>query len=735
MKYTLVPLAALLSVFSASAVAQDVSESSSDVAPALEEIVVSEFRPVLATDLNTSITQMGQDTIENAAISNFEELIPLVPNMNWSGEGSRGRYFQLRGIGELEQYEGAPNPSVGFIIDDIDLSGVGGISSLFDIQQAEVLRGPQATRFGASALAGMVYMESMNPTTDLDVNSELTVGSDDTYALGGAVGGALSDTVGARISAYKFTNNGFRDNVYLGRDDTNERDELTVRGKLEWNFAGDWTVKLSGLAADYKNGYDAWAIDNGDKTYSDKPGRDEQKTTGTSLRFDGPIGSAVDFVSITGYAKSDIFFSFDGDWGNNPYWNQVVSENVNAPVSGYIYDFEYLNNRERTSVTQEFRFVSSEDGRIFGDTTDWLFGVYASSLNEDNDINSFGYQDDTVYLYDFPFGESTQSEYESTNISAFGRLSSQLGERWQLSGGLRVERWSAEYKDRFEDYVYDPGNVLRNEFKPEETMWGGDINLSYQVTENARLYGLVSRGYKAGGFNPSLARAGIAGSEEAIPYDPEYILNYELGVKGRWAGGRVLADVVVFRMDRDDMQIRNSAQLDPNNPNTFIFVTSNGEGYSYGLEASAAWQVFEPWKLYGSLGVLESSVDKYKYDDPANSIQGREFAHAPNYNANLGTELLFSRGWFGRVDLNAVDSFYFDYSHNEKSKAYYTLNAKVGKSWGNFSAYLWGRNLTDENYQTRGFFFGNEPPDFPSTLYTKFGDPRTYGVTLNYRIR
>jgi len=708
----------------------------------LEEIVVSEFRPSLATDLNSSITQFSQGTIEDAAQSNFEELIPLVPNMNWSGEGSRGRYFQMRGVGELEQYEGAPNPSVGFIIDDIDLSGVGGISSLFDVEQTEVLRGPQATRFGASALAGVVYMQSANPTDQLDINSELMVGTEDTYGLGGAVGGALTDTFGGRLSVYKYGNNGFRDNSYLSKDSTNERDELTARGKLEWNFAGDWTAKLSGLVADYKNGYDAWAIDNGSTTYSDNPGKDEQKTYGTSLKFSGPMSGAVDFVSITGYAKSDIFFSFDGDWGNDPYWNEVVEESQGQPYPGYVYDFEYLNKRQRTSFTQEFRLISGEDGKIFGDTTDWLVGAYGSVLKEDNSIDSFGIEENTVYQYVFPFQELTDSTFKSTNLSLFGRLDSQLNERWNLSAGLRVERWEADYRDAFEDTVYDPGNVIEREANPSETMWGGDVNLSYQVTDNARLYGLISRGYKAGGFNPSLARLPLDDNDpdqlvtsEDIPYDPEYIMNYELGVKGRWADGRVLADFVVFRMDREDMQIRNSTQLDANNPNTFIFVTSNGKGYAYGVEASTRWQATESWQLFGSLGVLESSVQEYKFDDPAAPITGREFAHAPTYNANIGASYRNDQGWFGRVDLNAKDSFYFDYSHNEKSKAYQLLNAKLGKEWGSFAAYIWGRNLTDETYYTRGFYFGNEPPAFDKARYTRFGDPRTVGFTINYRVR
>ena len=85
--------------------------------------------PVSALELDSSITVLNRETIESATLQHFEELISLIPNMNLSGDGARARYFQMRGIGELEQYEGAPNPSVGFIVDDIDLSGVGGIST------------------------------------------------------------------------------------------------------------------------------------------------------------------------------------------------------------------------------------------------------------------------------------------------------------------------------------------------------------------------------------------------------------------------------------------------------------------------------------------------------------------------------------------------------------------------------------------------------------------------------
>ena len=98
--------------------------------------------------------------------------------------------------GELEQYEGAPNPSVGFIIDDIDFSGIGSIATLFDLQQIEILRGPQGSRYGANALAGLVYVQSAEPTDAFSGTVRLGAGGDNALtagmALGGPIGGAIA---------------------------------------------------------------------------------------------------------------------------------------------------------------------------------------------------------------------------------------------------------------------------------------------------------------------------------------------------------------------------------------------------------------------------------------------------------------------------------------------------------------------------------------------------------------
>src|SRR5688572_14834708 len=147
----------------------------------LEEIVVTaSLRSEPAQQFAGSTTVLSAQTLHDAGLQHFEDVLALVPNLNWAGGTSRPRYFQLRGIGELEQYQGAPNPSIGFLIDGIDVSGVGMPATLFDMQQVEVLRGPQGTRYGANALAGLVKLNSHAPDRNPTLRTEATVGDDGT---------------------------------------------------------------------------------------------------------------------------------------------------------------------------------------------------------------------------------------------------------------------------------------------------------------------------------------------------------------------------------------------------------------------------------------------------------------------------------------------------------------------------------------------------------------------------
>ena len=135
---------------------RQVSEAETALAPLEELVVTASLKEVRSLDLPSSVTVLDAQTIppvRRCSIS--RSWCSLTPNLHWAGAALRGpATFQVRGIGERSQYEGAPNPSVGFILDDIDFSALGGVATRFDLGSVEILRGPQGTRYGANALAG-----------------------------------------------------------------------------------------------------------------------------------------------------------------------------------------------------------------------------------------------------------------------------------------------------------------------------------------------------------------------------------------------------------------------------------------------------------------------------------------------------------------------------------------------------------------------------------------------------
>ncbi len=673
------------------------------VANAADELVVSAFRETGPERLASSITVLDSEVISQSGVQHFEELIELVPNLNYSGDGNRARYLQIRGIGELEQYQGAPNPSVGFIVDDIDLSGLGSAATLFDVEQIDVLRGPQGTRHGANALAGLVYVKSADPDDRFSSRVEATFGNYDTYALGGTLSGPIGDGAGYRLAVQKYDSDGFQRNNYLGRDDTNGYDELTARGKLRLVPADGWQIDLTGLYADIDDGYDAWAVDNnGAVTYSDKPGKDAQETTAGSARITGEFGDTLTFVSITSFANTDSIFSFDADWGNDAFWG--------APQFGNsIYDYFSDTNRNRDTSSQEFRLISGPDGKLFN-YADWLIGIYASKLDESIDVVDYGRDD---YWCAVPCVTPFSSAFDAESQAVFGDIGLPFGDAWQLDVGLRWESWDADYAD--------PGVT----FSPDDNMWGGHINLSFQATDATMVFARVARGYKAGGFNLD-ANA----PPEKVQYAEETSWNYEIGIKYLGAGGRLQADLVAFLTVRDDMQVKVPVQDTAGDPIAFSFLTDNAkEGRNMGVEASANWLVTDSWTVFAAFGLLDADIERFDY---IRNLEGRGQAHAPAYNFSVGTTWQNAQGWFARMDITGKDEFYYDYSHDHKSAAYEQVNLRLGKTWDAWSVYFWGRNIFDETYAVRGFYFGNEPPVWADTLYTQSGEPRQVGVTLNW---
>lgn len=653
---------------------------------AIDEITVTaDYRERSLVEVPLSISSMSEKFISEVAVQHFEELVNLVPNMNWSGDGHRARYFQIRGVGELEQYQGAPNPSIGFLIDDIDFSGIGSIATLFDIQTVEVLRGPQGSRYGASALGGLIYMRSTEPSVERNGRLQLTVGNDDALSFAAAIGGALygSESASFRVSAQKHQSNGFRDNTFLNRDDTNGRDETSLRGKAHFEPTETVDIDVSLLYSNIDNGYDAFSLDNSNTVLSDKPGKDAQESVGAAIRLDWRAFSDLTATSVTSFADSRIDFSFDADWGNAESW---------APVT---YDYVSSNDRTRRTASQEFRLGSEQ----------WLIGVYAFDLVDEILTVNLGDYYDPLYDWADTLDDRFGSNYEASSVALFGQYDHDLMEATRLSAGFRIEHRSTDY--------FDTGGLTT---APSETMWGGEIGISRDFSA-LTAYASLAKGYRAGGFNLGAVPAGKR------DFDSEEMWTIETGIKALLLDSRLHMNAAVFQYRRNEQQVRTSTQLIPGDPASFVFFTDNtGEGNALGVEVDARWFPADDWELYASLGLIDATLQS-----------GREQAHAPSFTFAAGLAYRNPNGFFARLDASAKDAFYFDVSHDQKSEPYQLLNARIGLEAEFWLVSLWGRNLFDQKYAVRGFYFGNEPPDFPDTLYTRSGDPRQMGITIEKR--
>ena len=236
----------------------------SSLAEEIDEIVVeANWREAKVVEEDSSVIILNKELLKNEPIKNFESLSYLIPNLNFSASDSRARYFQIRGIGERSGYQGTPNTSVGFLIDDIDYSGQGGIATTFDVDQIEVYRGPQGSRIGANALAGLIYIKTKDPTEEFEGTSEIMIGTYGTRSSGVAFGGPLSDNkdIKYRLAIRKDYSDGFRKNIFLNKSDTSKKDETSLRLKVDWDLAKNSKLKFLISDIDLDDPADIWTID------------------------------------------------------------------------------------------------------------------------------------------------------------------------------------------------------------------------------------------------------------------------------------------------------------------------------------------------------------------------------------------------------------------------------------------------------------------------------------------
>ena len=334
------------------------TEQAEDIVQLDVVTVSADFRDTDVQELPEAVTVIGADNIALRSAEHLESVLSFAPNVNFSSGSSRGRYFQIRGIGERSQFVDPVNPSVGLMIDGIDMTGLGGAATLFDVQQVEVLRGPQGTRFGANALAGMINIQTKAATKETEGYVSGKLGNYNTHSEGAAISGSLADNVQGRIAVNSFKTDGYMENEHLDKKNTNAIDEVVARGKLAAQLTANTNVGLTYLYADIDNSYDAYSLDNNRTTYSDEPGVDTQDTHAFAFTLDSQLNSSVILETEITTSKNDVKYSYDEDWAYGQYDDntgdclilQGPCLELDPGSWGYSATDEYLRKYQRNSI-------------------------------------------------------------------------------------------------------------------------------------------------------------------------------------------------------------------------------------------------------------------------------------------------------------------------------------------------------------------------------------------------
>ena len=671
----------------------------------IEKIVVTgDFQRETIQTLSASASLLSEEEISLRGASYLDEILGSAANVNFTAGASRGRFIQIRGVGLRSQFVDPINPSVGLVIDGINYSGLGGSSLLFDIDQVEIYRGPQGTRFGADGMAGMIQMQSAKATSDPSLKLHLGAGTYNSHEAGLAASTGLTDDTTARVSYFRRKSDGYVDNLYLN-ESTQNQDEQVARFKLNSQLTENLNTELNFHYIDINNGYDAFTLDNSRDSVADEPGQDNQKSYAAGIantytgfdKFDVSLNvSAID---------SELLYSYDEDW---------VCNDINEPqlcaagLHPWGYSSTDIYNRDRDDQSANLQFNDK--------TGNWVVGLYYQ--NRDVDL-------ERQYTW---LASPFASTYETSNIALYGQVATPIGPKTTLITGLRVEQYQGDYTDS-NGFIQETDDV----------MLGGKVALEYQVIDRTMIYASITRGYKAGGINSeALAKAKDEGLnldanffQQHTSFDPEYLWSGEFGVKGSSLDDALTLRLAAFYMHRDDIQLK-AWQVEGQQFTGYVDNASSGS--NYGLEIEGNYRLTDNLLLTGSAGYLDTEIDNFVTQSGLNQ-DGREQAQSPKYQYAFTARYNFTNAFYAMVGIEGKDDYYFSDSHNSKAPNSNLVNLSFGYDADMWSVRAWARNVFDEAVPTRGFEFGNDPLDgYETHTYTQLGEPRVAGITFTLEL-
>ncbi|MEE4161550.1 MAG: TonB-dependent receptor [Woeseiaceae bacterium] len=731
--------------------------------PALEEIVVTaQKRTQSLIDVPLSITVISGQQLEQLQADNFQDMIALIPGFSINTQRRGVSRITLRGVNT-----GGVATTVGVYVNDVPFGSSSGLANgailsgdfdTFDLQQLEVLRGPQGTLYGASALGGVMRYVTNAPSTEafearIKASVESVDNGDVGYALNGLINIPVSDTFALRGTGFYRNEPGFIDsignnplpsltdptvNVVDGtrvEDGINEVDSYGARVSALFTpserFSVDLTAHLQNIDSGSSDLVDADPTTLEPLTSDPVRSRYHDDFADISYRvysatLDWDFGG-VSLQSVTSYSE------FEQEFRTDLAANTAIAGAPLAPLITLLFGdaatrpLSVVTDQVTATdkLTQEFRLVSADSDRF-----EWLVGLYYTDEDSGIDpqlIRAVEAGTETI-ASDIPdlARASLVSNFEE--IALFANATWYLTPQFELSFGARQAENDQTASQRLEGVLVG-GSVDFDDASSSESPFTYSFSPRYSFNDNMSVFARVATGYRPGGPNviPTGAPPGTPGS-----YDSDELTSYEVGFKSTSPNGKFAFDVTAYFLDWEDVQLLavvNGVGINANGG------TAESKGFEFatsfmpvdGLTISANGAYTDAYLTEDTSPVV-GGVD----GDPLSFVPEWSFGLDADYSWNvMGGQLAYLGGNLAYVDDRPANFGDRDADGNIiRIDGYTTLNLRAGIDFETWSIELYGRNVTNEEGLNDFENVGILPNGAVGLSLIR---PATYGVSLGLR--
>lgn len=714
----------------------------------IEEIkVTARKREENLQDVAMSVSAMSQREIEANFATDIRNLIHISPNtlLDDTNQGPGGvAAAYIRGIG-VSEVEKNFDPAVGVVVDGVFRGTMtGSIVRAIDLESLEVLRGPQGTLFGRNTIGGVIKMERSKPTMNPGAKVRLGFGDYDTTLVDGIINFGNGETFGVKLSgSYRKQGEGYHTNLNTGRDD----------GQYEYTSGGinllgapidgleiEWTSEFEQTEEDYNVLLNVgqpgqlfctlgWCSPNvttpmgGDRYATLQAFRGQAGYTSPDASFNGgscdgcitdPYDASFDADTHQLEVRWDINDSYRLDYIGG-YWE--TEETVLSDWDGVAALLFHTDRpADYEQLTNELRLTYDDGGKLT-----YTVGAYFWDSEYSIRLRSYiGFAVPGVVL-DLP--QFTDQESESWALFFEGDYL--LNDQWTLTVG---GRYTEDEKTTSQvGVVTASAEAEWDEFTPK-------VALKYQINDASMIYGLYSRGYRAGGFNGR-----VDGVETATtPYDPETVDDFEVGYRSEWLDRRLIFNATAFYMDYKDKQEEIQQPSATSGTGQVTRVVNASTATISGAEFELIWLAAEGLTIRSNLGLLDADYDNFDINtgtsDAPNIVDssGLNFRRAPEVTFGLAADYQWQLGP-GSANLYAGVRFLDDHEVDFANKPELSndsqalVDASFKYSYEDWSFSVFGRNLTEED----GYQIGFDVAGLWSYAYPR--PPRTWGVEVGYQ--